>query len=103
MASSLAGSSRSAASVAAIPNGASAAPAAVAFLAAEVRSLFGIAATEAAEHDDPAKLVVINAKLHQVIYRATHNQYLLQSLTTIVDTLGLLRHSTFVVSDCNRY
>ena len=65
--------------------------------AAEVRSLFGIAATEAAERDDPAKLVVINAKLHQVIYRATHNQYLLQSLTTIVDTLGLLRHSTFVL------
>ena len=65
--------------------------------AAEVRSLFGIAATEAAERDDPAKLVVINAKLHQVIYRAAHNQYLLQSLTTIVDTLGLLRHSTFVL------
>jgi DNA-binding GntR family transcriptional regulator len=64
--------------------------------AAEVRSLFGIAATEAVERD-PAKLVVINAKLHQIIYRATHNQYLLQSLTTIVDTLGLLRHSTFVL------
>ena len=65
--------------------------------AAEVRSLFGIAATEAKESDDPSKLVVINAKLHQVIYRAAHNQFLLQSLTTIVDTLGLLRHSTFVL------
>ena len=65
--------------------------------AVEVRSLFGIAATEAKECDDPAKLVVINAKLHQVIYRAAHNQYLLQSLTTIIDTLGLLRHSTFVL------
>jgi DNA-binding GntR family transcriptional regulator len=65
--------------------------------AAEVRTLFGIAATEAKERDEPAKLVVINAKLHQVIYRAAHNQYLLQSLTTIVDTLGLLRHSTFVL------
>lgn len=59
--------------------------------------MFGIAATEAKEKDDPSKLVVINAKLHQVIYRAAHNQYLLQSLTTIVDTLGLLRHSTFVL------
>lgn len=65
--------------------------------AAEVRTLFGIAATEAKEKHEPAKLVVINAKLHQVIYRAAHNQYLLQSLTTIVDTLGLLRHSTFVL------
>jgi DNA-binding GntR family transcriptional regulator len=65
--------------------------------AAEVRALFGFATTEAKEKDDPSKLVVINAKLHQVIYRAAHNQYLLQSLTTIVDTLGLLRHSTFVL------
>jgi DNA-binding GntR family transcriptional regulator len=65
--------------------------------AAEVRTLFGIAATEAKERSEPAKLVVINAKLHQVIYRAAHNQYLLQSLITIVDTLGLLRHSTFVL------
>lgn len=63
----------------------------------EVRALFAIAATEANEKDDPAKLVVINAKLHQVIYRAARNEYLLQSLTTVVDTLGLLRHSTFVL------
>jgi len=67
--------------------------------AAEVRALFGIAATESKERNDPSKLVVINAKLHQIIYRAAHNQFLLQSLTTIVDTLGLLRHSTFVFPD----
>lgn len=77
--------------------GAAAALAAKNATAAEVRSLFGIAATEAKERDDPTKLVVINAKLHQVIYRAAHNQFLLQSLTNIVDTLGLLRHSTFVL------
>ena len=64
---------------------------------AEIRALFDLAATEAKEKDDPSKLVVINAKLHQVIYRAAHNQFLLQSLTSIVDTLGLLRHSTFVL------
>jgi DNA-binding GntR family transcriptional regulator len=64
---------------------------------AEVRAMFGIAATESKERREPSRLVVINAKLHQVIYRAAHNQYLLQSLTTIVDTLGLLRHSTFVL------
>jgi DNA-binding GntR family transcriptional regulator len=65
--------------------------------AAEIRALFGIAATEAKEKHDPAKLVVINAKLHQMIYRAAHNEFLLQSLTTVVDTLGLLRHSTCVL------
>jgi DNA-binding GntR family transcriptional regulator len=62
----------------------------------EVRALFAISATEAKERA-PAKLVVINAKLHQVIYRAARNEFLLQSLTTVVDTLGLLRHSTFVL------
>jgi DNA-binding GntR family transcriptional regulator len=65
--------------------------------AAEIRALFDIAATEAKEKRAPQKLVVINAKLHQMIYRATHNQYLLRSVTTVVDTLGLLRHSTFVL------
>jgi DNA-binding GntR family transcriptional regulator len=64
---------------------------------AEVRAMFDIAATESKERREPSRLVVINAKLHQMIYRATHNQYLLQSLTTVVDTLGLLRHSTFVL------
>ncbi len=64
---------------------------------AEVRLLFNIAATEEAEKDDPDRLVVINAKLHQMIYRAAHNQFLLQSLTVVVDALGLLRHSTFII------
>ena len=66
---------------------------------AEVRAMFGVAATESKERNEPSRLVVINAKLHQLIYRAAHNQYLLQSLTTIVDTLGLLRHSTFVLPE----
>lgn len=65
--------------------------------AAEVRAMLGMAAVESKERHEPSRLVVINAKFHQMIYRAAHNQYLLQSLTTIVDTLGLLRHSTFVL------
>jgi len=64
---------------------------------AEVRAMFDIAAIESKERQEPARLVVINAKLHQMIYRAAHNPYLLQSLTAVVDTLGLLRHSTFVL------
>lgn len=31
-----------------------------------------------------------------MIYRAAYNQFLPQSLTTIVDTLGLLRNSVFM-------
>lgn len=63
----------------------------------EIKNLFAIADREMAAKDDPAALVLINAELHQAIYSAAHNRYLLQSLNTIVDTLGLLRHSTFVL------
>ena len=63
----------------------------------EVARLFEIAASEAAARENPEKLVVINSELHQTIYAAAHNRYLLQSLNTVVDTLGLLRHSTFVL------
>jgi DNA-binding GntR family transcriptional regulator len=63
----------------------------------EVRRLFEIAAAEARAKGNPQKLVVINSKLHQAIYAAAHNRYLLQSVNTIVDALGLLRHSTFVL------
>lgn len=63
----------------------------------EIQNLFVIAEKERAAKDDPEKLVVINAELHQAIYSAAHNRYLLQSLNSVVDTLGLLRHSTFVL------
>ena len=64
---------------------------------AEVKNLFAIAEKEAAAKRDAAALVGINGELHQAIYSAAHNRYLLQSLNTIADTLGLLRHSTFVL------
>lgn len=64
---------------------------------AEVRRLFQIARAEARAKNDPEKLVVINSELHQTLYGAAHNRYLLQSITTVVDALGLLRHSTFVL------
>lgn len=63
----------------------------------EIKNLFTIADRELAARNDPEALVIINAELHQAIYSAAHNRYLLQSLNTIVDTLGLLRHSTFVL------
>ena len=36
-------------------------------------------------------------KGHQTIYKASHNRYLLQSVTTVA--LGLLRHATFVLPE----
>jgi DNA-binding GntR family transcriptional regulator len=63
----------------------------------EIKNLFAIAEREKAARHNPEELVLINAELHQAIYSAAHNRYLLQSLNTIVDTLGLLRHSTFVL------
>jgi DNA-binding GntR family transcriptional regulator len=64
---------------------------------AEVQLLFKIAATEASEKSNPDKLVTINGELHRTLYHAAHNPYLLQSLNSVVDALGLLRHSTFVL------
>jgi len=64
---------------------------------AEIQHLFQIAESEEAARNDEDSLVLINAELHQAIYSATHNRYLLQSLNAIADTLGLLRHSTFVI------
>jgi DNA-binding GntR family transcriptional regulator len=62
---------------------------------AEIQNLFTIGKKEEASKDDPDLLVRINADLHRAIYSAAHNRYLLQSLNVVVDTLGLLRHSTF--------
>jgi DNA-binding GntR family transcriptional regulator len=64
---------------------------------AELQLLFKIVATEASEKGNPDRLVTINGELHQTLYAAAHNSYLLQSLNSIVDALGLLRHSTFVL------
>jgi len=64
---------------------------------AEIRRLFELAASEARAKKNPEKLVILNSELHQTLYAAAHNRYLLQSITTVVDALGLLRHSTFVL------
>lgn len=64
---------------------------------AEVQLMFSIAARETEAENDPARLVLINGELHRAINEAAHNRYLLQSINLIVDALGLLRHSTFVL------
>ena len=64
---------------------------------AEIEHLFEIAESEVEAKDDPEKLVLVNTDLHHAIYAATHNRYLLQSLSSVIDALGLLRHSTFIL------
>lgn len=64
---------------------------------AEITRLRGIIAREADALGNPRSLVRINDRFHDTLYRAAHNRFLLQSLTAVVDTLGLLKHSTFVL------
>jgi DNA-binding GntR family transcriptional regulator len=46
------------------------------------------------DHDTMA-LVTLNRRLHQAIYEAAHNQYLLQTLSVLHDSLALLHSTTF--------
>jgi DNA-binding GntR family transcriptional regulator len=64
---------------------------------AEVQLIRAISEREIEAENDPDRLVTINGELHRAIYEAAHNRYLLQSINLIVDALGLLRHSTFVL------
>jgi DNA-binding GntR family transcriptional regulator len=48
------------------------------------------------DHDATA-LVTLNRRLHQAIYEAAHNQYLLQTLGVLHDSLALLHSTTFRV------
>jgi DNA-binding GntR family transcriptional regulator len=42
-------------------------------------------------------LVTLNRQLHQAIYEAAHNQYLIQTLSMLHDSLALLHSTTFRV------
>jgi len=45
--------------------------------------------------NDARMLVMLNRRFHQAIYHAAHNQYLMQTLETLHDSLALLNHTTF--------
>jgi len=47
--------------------------------------------------NDAMALVALNRRLHQAIYEAAHNQYLLQTLGVLHDSLALLHSTTFLV------
>ena len=40
-------------------------------------------------------VVMLNRRFHQAIYHAAHNQYLMQALESLHDSLALLNHTTF--------
>ena len=48
--------------------------------------------------EDAKALARINQKLHETIYQAAHNQYLLQTLEQLSNALALLKGTTFQVS-----
>jgi DNA-binding GntR family transcriptional regulator len=47
--------------------------------------------------EDPIVLITLNRRFHQAIYEAAHNQYLMQTLDELNDSLALLHSSTFRV------
>lgn len=64
--------------------------------AADIRAMEKMLAQEAKE-SRPERCVAINRELHQSIYEAAHNRYLVRAIESVVDALGLLHHSTFVL------
>ncbi len=63
--------------------------------AAEVALLYHLQEELAAAPDDALELTKLNRKFHRAIYEAAHNQYLLQALDTLNDSMALLHNTTF--------
>lgn len=49
--------------------------------------------------DDPAALTVSNRRFHEMLYRCSHNRYLLNMVTVLHDALSLLGGTTLASSD----
>jgi DNA-binding GntR family transcriptional regulator len=64
--------------------------------AADLLAMEKMLAVEAKELR-PERCVAINRELHQSIYEAAHNRYLVRAIESVIDALGLLHHSTFVL------
>jgi DNA-binding GntR family transcriptional regulator len=62
----------------------------------EIDLLFSLQADLAnARSDNPIALTKLNRRFHQAICAAAHNQYLLQTLDSLNDSLALLNSNTF--------
>jgi DNA-binding GntR family transcriptional regulator len=47
--------------------------------------------------DDPRKLALINRELHNAIYEASHNRYMMRTLHELHDALALMPGTTFTI------
>jgi DNA-binding GntR family transcriptional regulator len=68
----------------------------------EIKNLHVINRRELSVSQEPEKLVVVNFEFHHALHCAAHNRYLLQSLSSVVDALGLLQDSTFILPGSGR-
>jgi DNA-binding GntR family transcriptional regulator len=62
---------------------------------AEIEILYHLQRELAKAAPDAITLVKLNRRFHQAIYEAAHNQYLIQALDTLHDSLALLHNTTF--------
>jgi DNA-binding GntR family transcriptional regulator len=70
--------------------------------AAEIDILYHLQRQLAGAGDDALMLVKLNRRFHQAIYEAAHNQYLMQALEALHDSLVLLHSTTFRVPNRRR-
>lgn len=61
----------------------------------EIATLHHLARIFERSGDDPAKLAHVNDELHNAIYDAAHNRYLMRTLNELHDALALLPDTTF--------
>jgi DNA-binding GntR family transcriptional regulator len=64
----------------------------------EIATLKHIARKFEGELGDPIRLARINRELHEGIYEAAHNRYLVRTLSELNDSLALLPNPTFSVA-----
>src|SRR5262245_42026693 len=65
--------------------------------ATDVTILYRLQKELAEAKPDALLLVTLNRRFHQAIYEAAHNQYLMQTLNMLHDSLALLHNATFRV------
>ena len=65
--------------------------------ATDIAILYRLQKELAESKPDPLLLVTLNRRFHQAIHEAAHNQYLLQTLDMLHDSMALLHNATFRV------
>lgn len=63
----------------------------------EIDFLFDLLNRDKAASGDPDRLADLNRLFHEALYGAAHNRYLLKALSSLGDSLALLRSTTYEV------